>query len=119
MEKFWEWFAIGVQWSQILILFACGYFLMDGVRMVKRSNRIINDQQRLLSEMLDHLRFQHGIITAMRAGMIAPWHLEPIDLRSLPVEMRLAIWRSLIDVGIEIRSPPKERSDAHQGQACT
>jgi len=116
MEKFWEWFAIGVQWSQSLMLLACGYFMLDSVRMMKHGNRIINDQDKLLHEMLDHIRFQHGIIVALQAGVITTWNLQPIDLRGLPIETRLTIWRSLLDVGIKLHELLKERSDAHQGQ---
>jgi hypothetical protein len=96
-----EAFTAGVQIAQSVMLFVCGYMLLNGIRIVKRGIRIVQQQQKLMDEMLDLLRFQVGIIITLQAGVIAPWHLKPIDLRNLPIEIRLKILYALIAVGVE------------------
>lgn len=91
----------GIYWGMCLMLFVAGYLLMDGVRLVKRSNRIINDQLALLNEMMELIHYQHGLIIALRAGVISPWHLGVVDLSNLPIELRLKILHALITVGVE------------------
>ena len=101
-----DWVLSGTIWGQSLMLGFAGYMLMDGVRLVRRSRKIIEQQQALLHEQMDHLFFQAGIIAAMQAGVIHPQNIRPVDLRDLPFEIRIAIWRALIDVGVELRKKP-------------
>jgi hypothetical protein len=105
-----EWFITGLQWSQTFMLFIAGYFLADSVRVVKRSNKIIEKQLDLMNEMLQRIHFQQGVIYALQAGVIGPWNLPDVDLRNLPIELRIKIWHALIDVAMELHN-------AHEGQA--
>ena len=109
-----EWFAIGVQWAQSLMLFACGYFLLDGVRTVKRGSRIIKEQQHLLHELMGFIKYQQGIIAALQAGVIGSHNLQPKDFSNLPIELRLRILHALIAVGVEMYH---RQSDAAVTQA--
>ena len=101
-----DWVLSGTIWGQSLMLGWAGYMLMNGARLMRRGTKIIDQQQALLHEQMDYLFFQKGIIAALQAGVISPQNIQPVDLRDLPFEIRIAIWRSLIEVAIELRKRP-------------
>lgn len=117
MTDWVKWLDTGMILGLSAMLGVAGYQLMDSVRIMRRQNRAIEQYGVMSKEMLEFIYFQRGMIVAFQAGVIAPWMLEPVDLRDLPIEMRVAIWRSLLDVGIEAYSPPEEAQNeqAHAG----
>lgn len=109
-----DWFSAAVQFTQSVMLGVCAYFLLDGVRTVKRVMRIVDDQQKLLREMDDIIRFQHGVIAALQAGVFSTRSLPPRDFSNLPVELRVQIMVKLVDIGVQAHMRMEDR-DAHQG----
>jgi len=101
-----DWVLSGTIWGQSLMLGWAGYMLMNGVRLMRRGTKIIEQQQALLHEQMDQLFFQAGLIAAMQAGVLGPQNIKSVDLRNLPFEIRIAIWRALIEVAIELRKRP-------------
>jgi hypothetical protein len=105
-----DWFTAGVQIAQSVMLGICGFFLLDGVRTMRRANKIINEQQKLARELMAYIKFQRGLIVAMQAGVVSPWQLQPIDLRDLPIEVRITILMALIDIGVQLHVQQEEPS---------
>jgi hypothetical protein len=105
------WFFNGIIWVQAAMLAFAAYWLFDCVRVMRQQTKVVEDAAKVAIRQQEVMCFLHGIITALQTGVIEPRNLLPVDLRNLPVEMRLRIWHALIDVAVELHKQTEKAND--------